>query len=384
MLAITNALLYRTATRDFAPGTLLTEGEHIRELRFSEIGSLPKDISVLDAGGAYLVPGLVDVHTHGRCALDFDAASEEDMRYLHTAYARLGTTTLLPTIASAPLAQMMEAVRRVKHAGYDGVHIEGRYLNPKRRGAHREDLLALPSTEELDRFLDAALGIAVHITCAPELPGGAAFVRHAAKAGATVAIGHTDASLSETEEALSMGANAFTHTFNAMPSLHHREPGPLAAAMLCENAYCEIIADGFHLHPAIVKLLYRIKGPGHAVLITDSMCAAGCEDGTYSIAGQTVFVRSGKAVNEEGHIAGSTICLYDGLMNLMRFADISLGEALPAATENPARMVGLYDTVGSLDAGKRADLLLLNRDTLAIERVYRRGQQLPLREEHHR
>lgn len=370
--AIKNARVYRTEQRDFIPATVVVEEGKIKSILAPDACTC--DMTVVDGTGKLLVPGLVDTHTHGRIGYDFDSATVEQMKDMRHSYAVDGTTTVFPTIASAPLAQIEQAIDNVKEAGYDCIHLEGRYLNCKRRGAHRADLLFPLDVNEFSALLDRMEGLTVHISCAAELEGGEAFVKTAVSRGATVSLGHTDATYEEALEAISWGVNSFTHTFNAMRPIHHREPGPVVAALATEGVYAEVIADGFHLNPAIVKLAYLAKRPAHLTLITDSMSATRCADGEYAIAGEKVYVVDGKAINEEGNISGSTITLYQAVRNLMKFAGVSYAEALPYATIVPATEVGIDGTVGSIAEGKRADLLLVDAESYEITNVWQAGE----------
>ena len=370
--AIKNARVYRTEQRDFIPATVVVEEGKIKSILAPDACTC--DMTVVDGTGKLLVPGLVDTHTHGRIGYDFDSATVEQMKDMRHSYAVDGTTTVFPTIASAPLAQIEQAIDNVKEAGYDCIHLEGRYLNCKRRGAHRADLLFPLDVNEFSALLDRMEGLTVHISCAAALEGGEAFVKTAVSRGATVSLGHTDATYEEALEAISWGVNSFTHTFNAMRPIHHREPGPVVAALATEGVYAEVIADGFHLNPAIVKLAYLAKRPAHLTLITDSMSATRCADGEYAIAGEKVYVVDGKAINEEGNISGSTITLYQAVRNLMKFAGVSYAEALPYATIVPATEVGIDGTVGSIAEGKRADLLLVDAESYDITNVWQAGE----------
>ena len=370
--AIKNARVYRTEQRDFIPATVVVEEGKIKSILAPDACTC--DMTVVDGTGKLLVPGLVDTHTHGRIGYDFDSATVAQMKDMRHSYAVDGTTTVFPTIASAPLTQIEQAIDNVKEAGYDCIHLEGRYLNCKRRGAHRADLLFPLDVNEFSALLDRMEGLTVHISCAAELEGGEAFVKTAVSRGATVSLGHTDATYEEALEAISWGVNSFTHTFNAMRPIHHREPGPVVAALATEGVYAEVIADGFHLNPAIVKLAYLAKRPAHLTLITDSMSATRCADGEYAIAGEKVYVVDGKAINEEGNISGSTITLYQAVRNLMKFAGVSYAEALPYATIVPATEVGIDGTVGSIAEGKRADLLLVDAETYDITNVWQAGE----------
>ena len=372
--AIKNARVYRTEQRDFIPATVVVEEGKIKSILAPDACTC--DMTVVDGTGKLLVPGLVDTHTHGRIGYDFDSATVAQMKDMRHSYAVDGTTTVFPTIASAPLAQIEQAIDNVKEAGYDCIHLEGRYLNCKRRGAHRADLLFPLDVNEFSALLDRMEGLTVHISCAAELEGGEAFVKTAVSRGATVSLGHTDATYEEALEAISWGVNSFTHTFNAMRPIHHREPGPVVAALATEGVYAEVLADGFHLNPAIVKLAYLAKRPAHLTLITDSMSATRCADGEYAIAGEKVYVVDGKAINEEGNISGSTITLYQAVRNLMKFAGVSYAEALAYATIVPATEVGIDAVTGSIEEGKRADLLLVDAETYDIKSVWQAGMSV--------
>ncbi len=372
--AIKNARVYRTEQRDFIPATVVVEDGKIKSILAPDACTC--ELTVVDGTGALLVPGLVDTHTHGRIGYDFDSASVEQMKDMRHSYAVDGTTTVFPTIASAPLAQIEQAIDNVKAAGFDSIHLEGRYLNEKRRGAHRADLLFPLNADELSSLHDRMAGLNIHISCAAELEGGETFVKTAIAHGATVSLGHTDATYEEALDAISWGVNSFTHTFNAMRPIHHREPGPVVAALTTEDVYAEVIADGFHLNPAIVKLSYLAKRPSHLTLITDSMSATRCADGEYAIAGEKVFVVDGKAINEEGNISGSTITLYQAVLNLMKFAGVSYAEALAYATIVPATEVGIDSVTGSIAEGKRADLLLVDAETYDIKTVWQAGDMV--------
>lgn len=356
-------------------GTLITENETIVSVCPGEAEEADLSVSdkILDLSGRLVLPGLVDVHTHGRAGYDFTSASEPQMKEMARSYLRSGVTTLMPTLASAPFTALCDAADRIVSIAsetrngseclprFAGVHLEGRYLNPEKRGAHALKQLAPPDAEELKRLLPH-LGKRFHISFAPECDRDGSFIETAVRAGGTVGIAHTSADYAEAMTALANGAVSFTHTYNAMPPLHHREGGAVAAALV-SDAYAELICDGVHVAPEMVKLAYRAKGSEKLVLITDSMEATGCADGIYSIAGMTCIVKNGKAMTEDGHLAGSTLSLLDGLWNLMRFCGITLDEALPTATRNPARMIGLGESIGTLETGKYADFLILERDS---------------------
>jgi len=373
---ICNARIYRTVSRSFSVGSVLVENGRITAL-FTEDITPPAGIPVYDAEGRRVIPGLVDVHTHGRAGGDFGTADSALMTVMAKSYLDSGVTTVMPTLASAPLSALETSIDRINILRAEaaasegglpniaGTHLEGRYLNVKRRGAHAADLLVKPDPAEVEGLLCRMEG-ARHVSAALELDDGD-FLRRALELGATLSLGHTDADFETASELFSKGVTALTHTFNAMPPLHHRDGGVVAAGLTSDTALCEMICDGFHIAPHMVKLAYRLAGE-RLVLITDSMEATGCADGEYRIAGNPVTVKDGKARTHDGAIAGSTLSMWEAVRNLRDFAGTTLENAIYAATMAPAREIGLEDEIGSIEAGKRADLLVLD-DGDAIHRV---------------
>lgn len=328
---------------------------------------------VIDAVGLTVLPGLVDVHTHGRAGYDFNTASAEEMAQMKRDYARNGVTTVFATLASDTAEGWHRSIRNIKQSGFDGIHFEGRYLNAGKRGAHAAELLTPLDADELETFL-SEIDIPCHISAAFELDTDGSFAACAKRYGATMGLGHTMATADQAREAILGGVTSFTHLFNAMPPLHHREGGAVSVA-LCGGGFGELICDGMHICPDMIALAYRCLGTDRTVLITDSMEATGCADGEYAIAGQPVVVKNGKALTLDGALAGSTLNLWDGVKNLMRFAGVSLEDAVRCATYNPARMVGIDGKVGSIRAGKRADLITVD-DTLTLRGVIANGELL--------
>lgn len=356
-----NAWIYRTEEKRFVKGGLCTENGRI--VGFEE------EEDALDLGGALVIPGLIDIHTHGRAGTDFVEATSETLKTTARSFASVGTTTVIPTLASAEFDELLAAIRalgKTEEPGegecrFLGVHLEGRYLSSARRGTHAPRLLHLPSVEEVKRLLEACGGRKLRISMAPELPCAEEVFALAKECSIQIGIAHTDATFEQAMEAVERGADVFAHQFNAMRPFHHRDPGTVGAGLL-SDAYIELICDGFHLHPGTVLLAQKCKSPDKVVLITDSMAGAGCPDGAYSIAGQPVTVKDGKAIAQDGAIAGSTLNLLDGLKNYAAFCGLTLEEAIPAATINPARCAGIADSVGSLEVGKYADFLVLSAD----------------------
>lgn len=374
--------IYDSDYKTFVHGALLVrDGKFERVMRTCDPSLFPSDVTKIDMTGKYLIPGLVDVHTHGRAGYDFNTAPADRYDEIALSYARTGTTTVMPTLASATLDSLERSTAAIAErrnlpgtAAFAGVHLEGRYLSPKKRGAHASELLAAPSADEIRRFKALAPGVRMRLSMAPELPGGDEMIRAAKELSVTVTAAHTDADFAQLSHAVSVGVTGFTHTFNAMRPIHHRDPGGAGAALLFDDCYAEFICDGHHIDPEIIRLSWRVKAPDRFVLITDSMEAAGCSDGEYFIAGLPVFVRDGLAVNSEGALSGSTLDLFSGLKNFMKFCGLSLEEALPCATSNPARMIGAAEECGSIREGARADLIILSdKDEPVIESVIAAG-----------
>lgn len=372
--------MYDTHSKNFRKADILANDNGI----ISAVGSfqIPEGTEEIPLQDGYLLPGLVDVHTHGCAGYDFNTASTAAYPTMLKSYALSGTTSVMATLASAPFPELKASAVQLANstgvkpgsASFIGLHLEGRYLSPHYRGAHAASLLANPVKQELDELLLLCPNVLLHISLAPELPGAMDFISYAVSRNATVAAVHTDADYACISEALACGVTAFSHTFNAMRPIHHREPGVAVAALLSDDAWAEFIADGEHLHPAMLHLAYRTKPEDKLVLVTDSMEATGMSDGRYAIAGQPVIVKNGRAMTEEGKLAGSTLTLFGAITNMMRFCQLPLETVLPFATINPAKMVGIDSLCGSIEVGKRCDLLLVrDKEAPSLEAVWTSG-----------
>lgn len=364
---VTNARIWHP-DGSFAAGELF-----VRDGRIVPPFAAPDTV---DAAGALLCPGLLDIHTHGRLCGDFCTAGTEKLSAMATDYARHGVTALLPTLASDTPENWKAALSRLADCGCEsfvGVHLEGRWLSPEKRGAHALSLLAAPDAKELEELAGASPLPIRKVTFAPERDTDGRFLAACRALGAHASIGHTSADYDRTMAALAGGADSFTHLFNAMPPLHHRAGGPVAAA-LTSPAYAELICDGLHVAPEVVRLIFAAKGTGKLILISDSMEGTGAPDGNYTIAGEPAILKNGVARTPSGALAGSTLNLLQGVQNLAAFCKIPFGKALITATKTPAESIGLERDYGSLMPGAFADFFLLNRETDPLPaRVFVKG-----------
>lgn len=342
------------------------------DIRFSdvieEIGTLSGEAD-LDAGGAYLIPGLVDIHTHGAVGEDFSDGRAQGPRLMADYYAAHGVTSFLATamtLKEPALTRAMYAVRdyrRARGAKCAGVHLEGPFLSHAKRGAHAAENLRLPDADMLCRLNEASGGMVKLVTVACEEEGGLDFIRKASKI-CTVSLGHTTANYDMAMKGFEAGATHVTHLYNGMPSFLHRAPGVVGAA--CDaGASVELICDGLHIHPAVIRATHKLFGD-KLNLISDSIRCAGMPDGDYELGGQPVVVKNGKATLPDGTLAGSSVSVYDALKNCVRFG-LPLEDVVYAATQAPAEAVGI--DAGVIAAGRSADLVLLDPQ-LNIQAVF--------------
>ncbi|MEU6685155.1 N-acetylglucosamine-6-phosphate deacetylase [Streptomyces sp. NPDC046832] len=338
----------------------------------------PEDAHVIDATGHYVIPGFVDLHNHGGGGASFTSGTVDDiLKGIHT-HRLHGTTTLVASTVTGDMDSLTHRAGLLSELAEQGeiagVHFEGPFISPCRKGAHSEALLRDPHPAEVRKLVDAARGRAKMLTLATELPGGLDSVRLLADQGVIAAIGHTDATYEQTVEAIDAGATVATHLFNAMPPLGHRSPGPITALLEDDRVTVELINDGTHLHPAALRLAFRHAGADRVAFITDAMDAAGFGDGRYWLGPLEVEVADGVArLVEDGTIAGSTLTLDRAFKRAVTVDGLSVEDAVTALSATPARLLGMADTIGSLEPGKYADLLILD-SAYEVKGVMRRGE----------
>lgn len=343
------------------------------------------DQEVLDLSDLYLIPGFIDIHTHGAMGADHLDGTFEATDKICQYMASQGTTSVLATIMTQSPDKMYRACENVAEyqvrgplpdrAHIRGIYLEGPFFTEKYKGAQHPEYLMDADIRLIDRLQRASDNGIKIISLAPERSGSIEFIKQY-KNKINVFMGHTDSDYNTTCSAIEAGAGGVTHTFNGMRPLHHRDPGILGAALMDERVVCECICDGIHVHPAMIRLLYSIVGRERFVIISDSICPTGLSDGNYESGGQQITVNKGIAylgmpgkTIADSTIAGSTVSVYKCIQNLVKLNIMSLENAIYAATAVPARAAGIYNCVGSILPGKCADLLVMDKD-LNIKKVY--------------
>ena len=359
-----------TPSKTIKNGVVIFEDEKITAVgRESDI-KMPKRARTIDASGKIVAPGFIDIHVHGGRGKDVMDASYEAINELAKFVAGHGTTAFLPTTVSASRGDLLNAVKAVKAAmgrgtegaEVSGVHLEGPYINPEKLGAHDAGYVRLPSLDEIRELSEASSHTIKIVTLAPEVKGSIELITELRKFGIAVSVGHSNATHSEVVNAVKHGATHAAHTFNEMRGLHHREPGVVGAVLVQDELTAELISDNTHVHPAAMKLLIRTKGTDKVVLVTDAIQAAGMPDGEYKVGKKDVIVRNGVCRLESGKLAGSTLTMDGAVRNVMKSVGLPLRTAIKMATINPAVAINVDENKGSLEPGKDADIIIIDKE----------------------
>jgi N-acetylglucosamine-6-phosphate deacetylase len=408
MLAFTAATLL-TPYSSLDHGLLLVEQGRIVEVTSRSARSIPAGVSPIDLGSCVIAPGYLDLHIHGSAGYDVMDDSPDALPAIERLLSRHAVTSYLPTTVSASIDTTLRALERLANAieahdaarkkapadGRDakstssshehssltgraqplGIHLEGPFISHARRGVHCAENLLPPKLETFERFWQAARGRIRMMTIAPELDGALELIAAAATRGVCVSLGHSDADFSATQRAISAGALHATHTFNAMRPLGHRDPGIAGAVLTDRRVTADLIADGIHLDPAIVKLIAHAKGPEQTVLITDAISATGMPDGRYRLGSMEVDVKNGRC-ESAGKLAGSVLTMDRAVRNLACFAEWDLAAAIATASRNPARVLG-SNNKGVLAPGTDADFIVLDPQGNVL-RTFTGGVEAPV------
>ncbi|EAG9221499.1 N-acetylglucosamine-6-phosphate deacetylase [Listeria monocytogenes] len=364
MAVIKNVQIYKE--NELINATVITEGNLIKEV-CSITPEKYSEETTFDGHGRLLIPGMIDVHIHGANNYDMMDGSTESIQAVSMACAKTGCTSFLVTSVSSSLEDLIQMIRQTKKvigkekgAKIAGIHLEGPYLNIEKKGMQNPAYLRHPNLKEMKKIFDEADGLIKMVTIAPELPGGIELIDFLKKRSVVVAIAHSNATYEEAQDAFEKGASHITHCFNAMPPIHHRAPGLVAAALENDSISVQAIVDGVHLHPGIVRLIHKIKGPDKMVLTTDALQAMGVGDGEYIFGGHQVTVKEGIARLKDGTLASSTVTMNKSLKLSNEFG-IHLQDAIQMAASTPAAILGM-NNFGRIEKGYIADLVLLDKN----------------------
>ena len=353
-------------------GSFLEQVIYINDHRLVDKAEYQDDGEVIDAEGLLVLPGLVDIHSHGAAGEDFSDGNPEGFKKILQYEKRCGITSYCPTSMTFPKERLRQIFASIKGAQTEdgatvvGINMEGPFLDPAKKGAHVEKWIAAPDVAFVRELNQDADGLVRLVTLAPNMDGAEEFIKEMHEE-VCISLGHTAADYDCASRAMKLGAHHVTHLYNAMQPFGHRAPGLIGAAMDDPECMVELICDGYHIHPSAIRAAFRMFGPERVILISDSMRATGMENGTYELGGQEVTVKDRKAVLKDGTLAGSATNLYGCMCKAVEFG-IPLEQAIMAVTANPARSIGIFDRVGSIRIGKQADLLLVS-ENLELKRV---------------
>lgn len=381
-MLIKNGLVF--SNQGFEHKNIKIEGNIISKLtdEYSEIS----DSSIIDAQGCYVIPGFIDLHFHGAAKADFMDGTLDSVKTLAAYEASNGVTSIAPATMTMPVEDIKNSIRSAlefkaqlqnSEASLEGIYMEGPFVSPKKLGAQNPQYVLKPDEFVLSDLINESEGLIKKVVIAPEEKGAIELIKRFSNK-VSFSIGHTLADYETATLAMKSGADELTHTFNAMPPLSHRAPGPIGAAFENKNVFCELITDGVHVDKTMVSILFTLMGNNRTVMISDSMMATGLNDGEYSLGGQQVTVRGNRATLSDGTIAGSVTNLYSCFKHAVQNMGIKLESAIKACTVNPAKALGIENRVGSILEGQRADLLIVNKH-LDLKEIILRGNKLKKR-----
>ena len=375
-----------TPVEEISNPLLSVEDGQIVALSSRSSTEVPRDAKLIDFGDAIVAPGYFDIHIHGGGGFDAMLATPAELPRLGEFLAKHGVTSYFPTTVTAPLDatyraldSLADAIEAPQTKGTSpvqarpmGIHLEGPFLSHKRRGVHPPELLVLPTVQIFEKLWQAARGHLRMMTIAPEIPGAMEVIAEAARRKVCVSIGHSDAELPAAKQAVKLGARHATHTFNAMRPLDHRQPGILGEVLSDDSITADLIADGIHVSPEVVKVFLHAKGHERAVLITDAISATGMPEGRYQLGPIEVEVKDGRCTANNS-LAGSVLTMDRAVRNVTKFSDWTLRDAVRAATLNPAHAVGMADSLGILKPGASADFTVLSSSGEVLKTIVAGG-----------
>lgn len=328
---------------------------------------VPQGAKIIDFKDKIILPGFIDVHIHGAGGFDF-YNDEEKINKITSYLAKHGTTTCLATLYPVEFEKMKEGIRNLvkiikkgtRGAKIQGINLEGPYISKNKAGVLQVDFLREINLDEIKEILEICNGYLKIITISPELKNAQEAINYLVKNNIVVSLGHSNANYLQTKKAISAGATLSTHTFNAMASIHHREPNIIGAVLTDDNVYCEVICDGHHIHKDTVRILYKCKNKEKVILITDAISCAGCKDGEYKFCEKEIILKNGRIKTKNGTLAGSSLSMNVAFLNFIKFVKVGFEEAVYSSSVNPARLLNLQN-IGKIKEGNIADLIVVDR-----------------------
>jgi N-acetylglucosamine-6-phosphate deacetylase len=355
---------------------MLIFDDNIREIRKFYSEKNYSNIEVINGDGGYLSPGFIDIHIHGSGGMDTMDAAQSSLDNISKSVIKSGVTSYLPTTMTMDIEIIFKVLDNIKEylkigssgAQVLGVNVEGPFINKDKKGAQPEKSIINPDLNLFDKYLD----VIKIMTVAVEKSGALELIEKLNNKGIITSLGHSTANYEEVMKAKQHGLKLITHLYNAMTGLHHRRPGIVGAA-LNSNLNCELIADGIHIHPAVLELTTKTKSSDEIILVTDSIEAAGLKDGVYNLGGQKVIVKKGSARLEDGTLAGSILTIDQALRNMLDFTELELPDVIKMISYNPAKLLNMEHKIGQIKKGIQADLVILNKE-LKVKEVFIKGE----------